>query len=113
MVVLITTVVWLVVTFATPPEDKEVLLSFYKKTVPGGPGWKAIVGDEQIKSDGWSVPSGILAMLLALAMIYCLLFATGYFIYGNIQLGGILMLIALIAAYLLSKVWNRIRVDVL
>jgi len=113
MVVLITTVVWLVVTFATPAEDKEVLLSFYKKTVPGGPGWKAIVGNEQIKNEGWSVPSGILAMLLALAMIYCLLFATGYFIYGNLQLGGILMFIALISAFLLSKVWDRIKVDVL
>ena len=72
MVVLITTVVWLVVTFSTPAEDKEVLLSFYKKTVPGGPGWKAIVGNEQIESEGWSVPSGILAMLLAL--VYDLLF---------------------------------------
>ena len=113
MVVLITTVVWLVVTFLTPAEDKEVLLSFYKKTVPGGPGWKAIVGNEQIKNEGWSVPSGILAMLLALAMIYCLLFATGYFIYGNLQLGGILMFIALISAFLLSKVWSRIKVDVL
>jgi SSS family solute:Na+ symporter len=113
MVVLITTVIWLVVTFATPAEDKEVLLIFYKKTVPGGPGWKAIVGNEQIENEGWSVPSGILAMLLALAMIYSMLFATGYLIYGNLQLGGILMLIALIAAYLLSKVWSRIKVDVL
>jgi len=113
MVVLITTVIWLVVTFATPAEDKEVLLSFYKKTVPGGPGWKAILGNEKIESEGWSVPSGILAMLLALAMIYSMLFATGYFIYGNLQLGGILMLIALISAYLLSKVWSRIKVDVL
>ena len=76
-------------------------------------GWKAIVGDEQIESEGWSVPLGILAMLLALAMIYCLLFSTGYFIYGNLQLGGILMLIALIAAYLISKLWSSIKVDVL
>ena len=112
MVVLITTVVWLVVTFSTPAEDKEVLLSFYKKTVPGGPGWKAIVGDEQIESEGWSVPSGILAMLLALVMIYCLLFATGYFIYGNLLLSGILMFIALIAAYFLFRIWDRIKVKV-
>jgi Na+/proline symporter len=113
MVVIITTIVWLVVTFSTPTEKKEILLSFYKKTVPGGPGWKAIVGNEKIESEGWSVPSGILAMLLALAMIYSMLFATGYFIYGNLQLGGMLMLIALISAYLLSKVWSRIKVDVL
>ena len=112
MVVLITTVVWLLVTFLTPPEDNKVLLNFYKRTTPGGPGWKAIVGDEQINNEGWSVPSGILAMLLALAMIYCLLFATGYFIYGNLQLGGVLVVIAGISAYLLSKVWRRIKVDV-
>ncbi len=113
MVVIITTIIWLVVTFITPAEDKDVLLDFYKKTTPGGPGWKAVVGEEQIKNEGWSVPSGILAMLLALAMIYCLLFATGYFIYGNIQLGAILTIIALLAVYLLSRVWSRIKVDVL
>jgi SSS family solute:Na+ symporter len=118
MVVLITTVVWLVATFATPAEDKEVLLSFYKKTVPGGPGWKAVIGNEKIETEGWSVPSGILAMLLALVMIYSLLFATGYFIYGTIlhlhyfhlQLGRVLIAVALIAANLLSKVWKTIKV---
>ena len=113
MIVIITTMVWLVVTFLTPAENNKVLLNFCKKTNPGGPGWKTIVGNEQIERGGWSVPSGILAMLLALIMIYCLLFATGYFIYGNLQLGGILTIIALIAAYLLSNVWSRIKVDVL
>jgi len=113
MIVFITTIVWILVTYLTPAEDNETLLNFYKKTTPGGPGWKAIVGNEKIESEGWSVPSGILAMLLALAMIYSMLFATGYFIYGNLQLGGILMLISLISAYLLSKVWSRIKVDVL
>ena len=111
-VVLITTIVWIVVTFVTPAEDKEVLLSFYKKTNPGGPGWKAIIGDEQIESEGWSVPSGILAMLFALVLIYSLLFATGYFIYGNLLLSGILMLIALISAYFIFRIWGRIKVKV-
>ena len=50
-------------------------------------------------------------MLLALAMIYSLLFATGYFIYGNLQLGMILTAIAVISAYLLSKVWKKIKVN--
>ena len=55
---------------------------------------------------------GILAMLLALVMIYCLLFATGYFIYGNLLISGILMFIALIAAYFLFRIWDRIKVKV-
>ena len=111
MVVIITTIIWIVVTFATPPENKEVLLNFYKKITPGGPGWKAVVGNNQIEKSQWSVPSGILAMILALIMIYSLLFATGYFIYGNFQLGIILTAIAVIAAYLLSKVWKKIKVN--
>ena len=112
LVVMITTVVWLLVTFLTPAEDKQVLNSFYEKTNPSGPGWKKIIGDEQIKREGWSVPTGILAMLLGLAMIYCSLFATGYFIYGNIQLAVVLTLIAIISAYLLSKVWHKIKVQI-
>lgn len=112
MVVIITTVGWLVVTFLTPAESRQVLISFYKKTNPGGPGWKNIIEDEKMKSEGWSVPTGILAMLLGLIMIYCLLFATGYFIYGNVKLGAILTLIAIIMAYLLIKVWSKIKVNI-
>ena len=111
MVVIITTIIWILVTFATPPENKEVLLNFYKKITPGGPGWKAVVDNNQIEKSQWSVPSGILAMILAMIMIYSLLFATGYFIYGNFQLGIILTAIAVIAAYLLSKVWKKIKVN--
>ena len=110
-VVIITTIIWVLVTFATPAENKEVLLNFYKKTTPGGPGWKAVVGNNQIEKSQWSVPSGILGMILALIMIYNLLFATGYFIYGNFKLGIILTAIAMIAAYLLSKVWKKIKVN--
>ena len=110
MVVVITTIIWILVTFATPPENKEVLLNFYKKTTPGGPGWKTIVGKEQIEKSQWSVPSGILAMILALIMIYSLLFSTGYFIYGNLQLGIILISISVVSAYLLIKVWKKIKV---
>ena len=110
-VVIITTIIWVLVTFATPAENKEVLLNFYKKTTPGGPGWKAVVGNNQIEKSQWSVPSGILGMILALIMIYNLLFATGYFIYGNFKLGIVLTAIAMIAAYLLIKVWKKIKVN--
>ena len=108
IIVLITTVVWLLVTLITPPEDNKVLLNFYKKTNPGGPGWKKIVDNQQIQTDNWSVPSGILAMLLSLVMIYSLLFFTGYLIYGKLYLAGILLFIALTTLYFLSKIWKNI-----
>ena|SRR5690554_2021721 len=35
-----TTIVWLIVTYLTKPVDEEKLIEFYKRTHPGGPGWK-------------------------------------------------------------------------
>ena len=113
LVVLLTTLIWITVTYLTPAEKKDVLLNFYKKTSPGGPGWKAVVGDEYSKTEAWSVPSGILALILALIMIYSLLFATGYFIYGNIALAFLFVAFALISAYFLNKIWVKIRAKVL
>ena len=113
LVVLLTTLIWITVTYLTPAEKKDVLLNFYKKTSPGGPGWKAVVGDEYSKTEAWSVPSGILALILALIMIYSLLFATGYFIYGNIVLAFLFVAFALISAYFLNKIWVKIRAKVL
>ena len=40
MVVLFTTMVWLLVTLFTKPDSSETLINFCKKTNPGGPGWK-------------------------------------------------------------------------
>ena len=40
--VAITTVVWLVVTFATKPESQDTLVSFYRRTAPSLTGWRPI-----------------------------------------------------------------------
>ncbi len=120
IVVLITTFIWVLVTFLTQPESKEVLRNFYQKIQPGGPGWSKVI--EDAKSDnidivndkeGWSVPSGILAMLLGCVFIYSCLFATGYWIYGETTLAISITATALISGYLLKRVWVKIRAKVL
>ena len=119
-VVAVTTSVWLLITFLTPSESKEVLRSFYTKIQPGGPGWKKVINaakDESIDltegETGWTVPSGIIAMLLGCLMIYSIMFATGYFIYGEYQLALPLSAIAVVSAFFLIKTWKKIRVRVL
>ena len=86
LIIFITTIIWLVVTFITPADDNETLLNFYKKTKPGGPGWNIIKKLDNIDNnqEKWVVPSGILCMILGCLMIYSALFSTGYFIYGLI-----------------------------
>ena len=49
IIVMITTLGWICITFITPPEKRDILLSFYKRTTPGGPGWKKIVSGIEIK----------------------------------------------------------------
>jgi hypothetical protein len=64
-VVLVTSAIWITVTYMTPAEDKSVLRTFYQKIQPGGPGWKKVIDEaaaEQVNitddSQGWSVPFG-------------------------------------------------------
>ena len=119
-VVAVTTILWLLITFITPSEDESVLRAFYKKTQPGGPGWAKII--DKAQKDGvelldynetWSVPAGIVAMLLGCSMIYSIMFCTGYFIYGNLRLAFPLLALAIVSGYLLIKIWGKIKVNVL
>lgn len=120
IVVLITTVVWLVVTFATQPDDKNTLRAFYKKTKPGGPGWNKVVREAlaegvalDTQTGKWSVPAGILAMLVGCGLIYSALFATGYLLYGNYALFILFTVLAALFGYVLLKLWNKIKSIVL
>lgn len=119
-VVLVTTIIWLGVTFVTQPEHKMVLRQFYSRIQPGGPGWdkvvldakkEAVIIDNQTKK--WSVPSGILAMLVGCVLIYSVMFTTGNLIYGHYANAFILLGVALISAFILIKLWKNIKADVL
>lgn len=120
MVVLITTIVWVTTMYLTQPDSKRTLRDFYKKIQPGGPGWQKVI--EEARNDGeevilstekWSVPSGILAMLLGTILVYSLLFATGNWVYQKTIPAMILTGVAVVAGFLLSKVWQRMGKEIL
>lgn len=120
VIVLITTTVWILITMLTKPENNDVLRTFYKRTQPGGPGWSKVVKEaslEQIEikdnNEGWSVPSGIIAMLLGCVLIYSCLFATGYWIYGETTLAISLTIAAITSGFLLKRIWSKIRSKIL
>ena len=119
-IVLVTSIVWIIVTYITQAESKEILQQFYKKIQPGGPGWSKVVNearDENIEvidsNEGWSVPSGILAMLVGCVLIYSVMFATGHFIYGEYRSALALSGVALISTYILTKLWKKIKASIL
>lgn len=120
-VVAVVTIIWLIATFITKPESKDVLNSFYERTQPGGPGWAKIIkeadedGVELVhdKNEGWNVPAGILAMLLGCVLIYSCMFTTGYWIYGETTLAISTTISAIVSGYLLIRTWGKIKATAL
>lgn len=86
---LLTTLVWVVATYVTPPESEETLRAFVEKVSPGGPGWKRWATAEAALP--WPVPRGILSMVLGCTGVYAALIATGSWLYGDATTAIILM----------------------
>jgi Na+/proline symporter len=116
-VVLFTTLIWIIVTFLTKPDSFEDLINFCKKTNPGGPGWKKIE-EEALKNNisfndktdnKWSVPLGIICMLLGSFAIYSFLFSTGHFIYGDLNSGISFLIIGISFALFLKYNWDKLK----
>ena len=114
--VALTTVGWLVVTFLTPPDDKETLREFVRKTRAGGPGWKKVYDDaakdgvELVGAkDRWSVPLGILCSVIGCVAIYSALFCVGAFLYGEIVFGAILLAVAVVGSFLIFRFWRKMQ----
>lgn len=112
VVVLLNTVVWVTVTLFTKPSDEKVLISFYKKIRPGGPGWKNIASktsvDEVEHKKDWNVPVGLACMSLASIAVFCLLFSTGHLIYGNYLYSGLLGAVSIASFIWVFKLWGKI-----
>ncbi len=110
--VLITTIAWLIATYATKAVNPKVLIEFCEKINPGGPGWRHIqkmrMTDPKPKK-AWSVPYEIAAMLTGSVMVYAFLFTTGSIIYGNYNQAGLLGGLGLGMLYVLIRLWNKIR----
>ena len=108
----VTTIAWVAVTFLTAPENPETLKSFYKLVKPGGPGWKAVIADdEELKTSekGWDVPTGILCMVFGCLGVYSALFATGSWIYGNTGQAVVLSVMSLIGFVVVFKLMGLLK----
>ena len=111
-VVIVTTCLWLIVTFITKPESDKVLINFYSKIRPGGPGWNKVLIKSNItkeKSENKALIDGLYAMIIGSILIYSIMFSTGYLLYGEINLGLFFMVNSIIFGVLLVFKWRKIR----
>ena len=98
-----TTLVWLAVTFLTPPADESRLTDFYRLIRPAGPGWKHIRAKTGLPPASDSLPQEILGWTLGTMAVWSALFCTGSFLLGKSTQGAALLAVFLITATILAK----------
>ena len=81
--VLATTVVWVSVTFLSPPTDRATLVNFYRLVRPAGGGWKPVVAEAGVGPSPDSMAQSLLGWVMGCAFIYSALFGVGSALYGR------------------------------
>jgi solute:Na+ symporter, SSS family len=95
MTVAVSTVVWIVVTFATSPEPDATLDSFYRRVRPGGPGWATV--SRRLGYGREPIPGGALAWtnwVAGIVAVYASLFGIGKIVFGELGVGLVMLLVA-------------------
>jgi len=120
LVVLLTTIVWLIVTLVTAPEEQRVLANFYQQIQPEKIGWKPVLavakknGTPLLESTEKSTLSeSILAVFVGCVCVFSTLFAAGNWIYGNTRLATTLTILCFVSTLVLIRLWKKIKVNFL
>jgi Na+/proline symporter len=103
-----TTVVWLVATFATPPVDDQKLVAFYNHVRPAGPGWARLRKQYDLPQSPDNLGLAFGAWIAGVAAIYCALFGTGAFLFGNMTQGWIFTVVCVVAILALVRLTSSI-----
>jgi Na+/proline symporter len=104
--VTITTIVWLAVTWMTPPEPAATLERFYRRVRPHGAGWSPIVravGGAPKSSLGSELVNAVLGCVL----VYASLFGIGEMLLRSVTVGVILLAVASVAAIVIARNLDR------
>jgi Na+/proline symporter len=108
--VALTTVIWVVVTFLTPPADDETLRRFCRKVRPAGRGWARFIGADDGDGPRDSLSLSLLGWVLGCTFVYSALFGTGALLYGQELQGAMCLTVAAGAgvglAQLVSRLWR-------
>jgi Na+/proline symporter len=105
----VTTLVWVIVTFATRPEPEQVLLKFYRSVRPDVSGWQAIASLASEVPPTHDLGRNLLSWVLGCAMVYLALFGLGRVLLGPVWEGMLLLAIsAVCAGTLYSNIFRSI-----
>lgn len=102
VIVGITTVIWVTVMYTTSPEDDAVLLKFYEKVKPAGPGWQHISKRAEIEVEQ-TLGADLLRVLGATMLLFGVMFGVGGALLLKTGVAIVMLLIAFAGGLLLRR----------
>jgi hypothetical protein len=120
LTIAVTTLCWVTTAYVGPQTDRQVLVEFYKKIRPFGPGWRQIrdqagLGEDAARTAGDNIPLALLGWVAGCATIWSSLFTVGNLLYG--RTGEALACLAVFAVAgialvrVVSRLWEKRPVD--
>jgi hypothetical protein len=109
----LTTICWVLTAYLGPQTDRQILIKFYRKVLPFGPGWRRIrreagVSLEEAQATHENVPLALMGCLASSVVIWSSLFMVGSYLYGRMAQAFILFAVFIASGILLIYVMNRL-----
>jgi Na+/proline symporter len=108
-----TTVSWVATAYLGPQTDRKVLVDFFKKVRPVGPGWRRVREEAGLDEDsaqvtGDNIPLALLGWVAGCATIWSSLFTVGNLLYGRTGYALGCLAVFVVAGFTLVRVIGRL-----
>ncbi len=104
---LVTSIVWIAVTFFTRPEGEAVLVAFYRKVRPQITGWAPIAALAPEIAPTRDLSRNLYCWILGTAMVYSALFGVGKLLLRRWALGVALVALTIVCVWQMSRQLSR------
>ena len=107
--VAVTTVCWVATAYLGPQTDHDVLVDFYLKTRPPGPGWAPIRRDPRVlrstaDAPADNIPMALVGWVAGCTLVWSALFTIGNYLYGRNGTAIVLLVIAVVSGLAVIRV---------
>jgi Na+/proline symporter len=111
-----TTVCWVAAAYLAPATDRKVLIAFYEKVRPFGPGWTSIrqmagVTARDERETAQNIPRALLGWVAGCVAIWSALFTVGSFLYGRTIQAWLLLAVFAVSALTLTSIVRTLWTD--